>query len=124
MADLSVCSQALAPSLVVKQTGNGILRRLAVQIDSAAATGNFYVHVLQGAQGQVPPNGTLPSGVSFLRAPRHVNHVSGTSDNLILEESGEGGVEFEGGLLVLLSTAQTTVALAGAYLLVDADIHD
>jgi len=121
---LSVVSVALEASHVIK-IDKGRLKRLAVEIDSTAPTADYYIHVVQGTQGAIPANGALPAGASFLRAPHHVNHVLNTSDQVLLADtSSEDGLEFQGGLAIWLSTTLATKTIAGAYMLIDADIRD
>ncbi len=120
MPDYPVASQALEASHALK-TERGVLRRLVVCLDGDLSTGDYWIFVLHGL-ASVPANGALPAGASFLRAPRRVSHTKNAEDTVVLEDNPEG-IAFEGGLVVLLSTSATAIALAGAYLTVDADLR-
>jgi hypothetical protein len=124
MADLPVSSQQLEASHVL-HPGRGRLKRLVVIVDATAGSGDYFVHVVQGTKGAIPPDGALPAGATFLRAPRRVDHTSGSTDTVEMEDDvGEDGLAFEGGLAVWLSTSQATKTIAGPYMLVDADLRD
>lgn len=96
-----VNSSALEGSRVLKASA-GTFRSLYVQLDTALASGTYYVQLLT-ASATVPANGA----VTFLRPPQTVVHVQGNAESANFYE-GDSGIEFTVGCTACVSSTQFT----------------
>jgi hypothetical protein len=110
---------ALAAKLIITTTDLSTLRSVSGRIDSTAPTATYYVQLW--GLNDVPADATavtLANGA--LIAPLKVPHVSGTDDQIVLDFA-DGGVQGALGLVVGLSTTEFTKTAAGAYLSLTAE---
>jgi hypothetical protein len=114
-----VKSSALEAGKVLS-TINGVHLMTNIGIDSTAATGVYYVHLIQGTDS-VPGNGAYAAGITFLHPPIAWAHVNGVPDNILIDDL-PGGAAFTGGLVIVLSTTQFTKT-GSAYALFDSAIQ-
>jgi hypothetical protein len=118
--DFPVSSQALESNNVLKSE-KGLFLSLLVQVDATAPDGAYFVQLVHGTAAVIA-DGALPQGATFLRSPRRVEHKAGSTDYVSFDDT-PNGVEFMGGLVVYLSSTQTTKTDAGAYMMVDGSVR-
>lgn len=101
-------SAALEASSIAKASA-GVLRLVSGRINSTAASGTYYVLLMDSA--------TLPAdgAVTLLAAPTKIVHVTGTDSPFILDFT-EGGIAASSGIVVCLSSTEFTKTIGGAYL--------
>lgn len=99
---------ALAASLLVKG-GPGVLRSVFGRIDQSAGSADLYIQVLDAAS--LPGDGA----VTHLIAPIHRKHVNGTDDSFSIDLT-DAGVYATTGVVIVLSSTETTKTIAGAFL--------
>lgn len=105
-------SAALEASRAVKASA-GVLRSVTARLDSTAASGTYYLHVLNAAS--LPANGA----VTHLVAPVKRIHVLGTDDIITWDLTGNG-IYASTGIVIALSSTEFTLTVGGALLSITA----
>lgn len=109
----STGSGTLTNSFVISAVP-GILRSITVRIDAALASGTYYLQLWNLVV--LPADGALGTDTNWLASAEKVVHVLGT-DNTVIYNFNEGGVEFDtGAVLGLSSTAASKTNVAGSNL--------
>lgn len=101
-------STALEASSISKAAA-GVVRAVDGRIDSTAATGTYYIQLLNSA--------TLPAdgAVTTLVAPKKIQHTTGTDTNFSIDCT-MNGVYASAGIVIVLSTTEYTKTIGGAYM--------
>lgn len=101
-------STALEASSISKAAA-GVVRAVDGRIDSTAATGTYYIQLLNSA--------TLPAdgAVTTLIAPKKIQHTTGTDTNFSIDCT-MNGVYSSAGIVIVLSTTEYTKTIGGAYI--------
>lgn len=105
-------STALAASLVVS-AAPATLGFLSGRLDSAAATGTYYIQVWNLAA--LPPDATAVTNNNSLAVPLKIQHTNGVDDYWQITTPA-GGEVASAGIVVGLSTTEFTKTAAGAFL--------
>jgi len=109
---LNTWSVALANTFLIKGSA-GTIRNLTLRVDSTLASGTYYLQVWDMAA--VPANGVAVTLANGIDAPLKIVHVLGT-DDLIVKDWSELGVDFDNGACLNLSSTEFTKTLvAGAF---------
>jgi len=116
---LTEFTTALAAKLIITAGDLATFRSASGRIDATAPTATYYVQLW--GLGDVPADTTAVTKANgALIAPQKVVHVSGTDDQIVLD-CGEGGIQGATGLVIGLSTTEFTKTAAGAYLSLTAE---
>lgn len=105
--------QALDDGQVIVATACKV-KSVTALIDTAAASDEYFLHVIDAAA--VPANGA----VTLAAPPVSVQHTAGTQSAIVIDFS-EPGVSFTTGLTVYISTTQITKTIAGSVAIFSAE---
>lgn len=102
-------SSALEASTVSKNSSGNLFRVFGV-IDKSAATGLYYVQILNS--NALPADGS----VTHLVTPLVINHTTGTNSSFDTLNDFESGVYASNGIIVCVSTTMVTKTISGSIL--------
>lgn len=103
-------SEALEPSEQIKSAAGNVIA-VRVRIDATAATGDYYLHVVN--LDAPPVDGAYADPTADLKFVKKISHVNGTDSHYSVDFTENNGIHCDTGVLVLISTTEFTKTLAG-----------